>query len=53
MSPYPAFGFVTPRNMGLLVDLYELVMADSYLRQGMNQPATFDLFIRQDRKSVV
>ncbi len=47
MSPYPAFGFVTPRNMGLLVDLYELVMADSYLRQGMNQPATFDLFIRQ------
>lgn len=47
MSPYPSFGFVTPRNMGLLVDLYELVMADSYLRQGMNQPATFDLFIRQ------
>jgi nicotinate phosphoribosyltransferase len=47
VSPYPSFGFVTPRNMGLLVDLYELVMADSYLRQGMNQPATFDLFIRQ------
>lgn len=46
MKPYPSFGFVTPRNMGLLVDQYELVMADSYLRQGMNDPATFDLFIR-------
>jgi len=32
--------------MGLLVDLYELVMADSYLREGMNEPATFDLFVR-------
>ncbi len=45
--PYPAFGFVTPRNMALLVDLYELVMMDSYLRQEMNRPATFDLFIRE------
>src|SRR5438046_2622235 len=43
---YPSFGFVTPQNMGLLTDLYELVMADSYLRHGMNEPATFDLFIR-------
>ncbi len=43
---YPSFGFVTPDNMGLLVDLYELVMVDSYLRHGMNEPATFDLFIR-------
>lgn len=43
---YPSFGFVGPANMGLLVDLYELVMADSYLRQGMNERATFDLFIR-------
>lgn len=46
MKPYPSFGFVTPRTMGLLVDLYELVMADSYLREGMNETATFDLFIR-------
>jgi len=45
-EPYPSFGFVTPQNMGLLTDLYELVMADSYLRHGMNAPATFDLFIR-------
>src|SRR5438093_10639594 len=43
---YPSFGFVTPQNMGLLTDLYELVMAHSYLRHGMNAPATFDLFIR-------
>ena len=43
---YPSFGFVTPGNMGLLVDQYELVMADSYLREGMNQRATFDLFVR-------
>ncbi|HXF83550.1 MAG TPA: nicotinate phosphoribosyltransferase [bacterium] len=43
---YPSFGFVSPQNMALLVDLYELVMADSYLRAGMNQRATFDLFIR-------
>lgn len=43
---YPKFGFVTPDNMGLLTDLYELVMADSYHRHGMNEPATFDLFIR-------
>jgi nicotinate phosphoribosyltransferase len=47
MKPYPSFGFVTPRNMALLVDQYELVMADSYLRQELNQTATFDLFIRQ------
>ncbi len=45
-EPYPSFGFVTPQNMGLMTDLYELVMIDSYLRQGLNEPATFDLFIR-------
>jgi nicotinate phosphoribosyltransferase len=45
-EPYPSFGFVTPQSMGLLTDLYELVMVDSYLRHDMNEPATFDLFIR-------
>lgn len=45
-APYPAFGFVGPDNLGLLVDLYELVMADAYLREGMNDEATFDLFVR-------
>ncbi len=45
--PYPSFGFVTPRNMSLLVDLYELVMMESYRRQEMNRSATFDLFVRE------
>lgn len=31
----------------LLVDLYELTMAASYHAEGMNQPATFDLFFRE------
>jgi len=43
---YPTFGFVSPGSMGLLTDLYELTMADSYLRQDMNEPATFDVFVR-------
>ena len=40
------------RDTGLFTDLYELTMAASYLREGMNEPATFSLFIRnypQDR----
>ena len=45
-AAYPSFGFVGPNNVGLLVDLYELVMADAYLREGMNDEATFDLFVR-------
>ena len=47
MAAYPSFGFVTPQNMGLLTDLYELTMADSYFRQGMNDEATFDVFVRE------
>ena len=31
----------------LLTDLYELNMAASYLRRGMNAPATFSLFVRR------
>lgn len=31
---------------GLLTDLYELNMAASYLRRGMDSPATFSLFVR-------
>ncbi len=31
---------------GLLTDLYELNMATSYLRRGMNHPATFSLYVR-------
>jgi nicotinate phosphoribosyltransferase len=42
----PGFGYVTPANVALLTDLYELAMADSYLRHGMNDRATFALFVR-------
>ncbi|MDQ7840375.1 MAG: nicotinate phosphoribosyltransferase [bacterium] len=42
----PGFGYVTPDNIALLVDLYELAMADSYLRNDMNGRATFALFVR-------
>jgi nicotinate phosphoribosyltransferase len=40
------FGWVTNQNMAMLTDLYELTMADSYFRQGRNDWATFDLFVR-------
>jgi nicotinate phosphoribosyltransferase len=39
-------GWVTDDNMALLTDLYELTMADSYLRGKRNEEATFDLFVR-------
>lgn len=42
----PGFGYVTPANVALLLDLYELAMADSYFRHGMNDRATFALFVR-------
>ncbi|MGB9668256.1 MAG: nicotinate phosphoribosyltransferase [Thermosulfidibacteraceae bacterium] len=41
------FGFLTPENMALLTDLYELTMADSYYRAGINDFTTFDLFVRE------
>ncbi|MGH2705863.1 MAG: nicotinate phosphoribosyltransferase [Actinomycetota bacterium] len=31
----------------LLIDLYELTMSASYFAEGMNHPATFDLFVRE------
>ncbi len=40
----------------LIADIYELTMADSYLREGMSSEATFSLFIRdypQDRSYFV
>ncbi len=39
-------GYVTPSNVALLTDLYELTMSDSYFRHGMNERATFALFVR-------
>ena len=46
MSRAPLLGWVDGDNMALLVDLYELTMADSYYRRGKNQETTFDLFVR-------
>ena len=37
---------ITRADMGLFTDLYELTMAQTYYRQGMLAPATFDLFFR-------
>jgi len=42
----PIGGWVNDENMSLLVDLYELTMADSYLRRGKNETTTFELFVR-------
>ncbi|HEX2051087.1 MAG TPA: nicotinate phosphoribosyltransferase [Actinomycetota bacterium] len=39
--------WVDDRNAALLTDLYELTMAASYHAHGMNEPATFDLFVRK------
>ena len=42
----PASSFVTEQTMALLTDLYELTMAQSYLRGKRNELSTFDLFVR-------
>ncbi|MCI0571041.1 MAG: nicotinate phosphoribosyltransferase [Myxococcaceae bacterium] len=39
--------WVNGANAGLLVDLYELTMADAYLGERFNPSATFDLFVRR------
>lgn len=39
--------WVDDDNAALLVDLYELTMAQAYWRQGMSEDAVFSLFIRQ------
>jgi nicotinate phosphoribosyltransferase len=40
-------GLLTPAETSLLTDQYELAMAASYLRRGMNEPAIFELFARK------
>ncbi len=40
-------GLLTPAQAALLVDQYELTMSASYLRRGLDQPATFELFARK------
>lgn len=42
-----ASGPVVLKDVALFTDLYELTMAASYLREGMNQEATFSLFVRR------
>jgi nicotinate phosphoribosyltransferase len=39
-------GLLTPAQTSLLTDQYELAMASSYLRRGMNDAAVFELFVR-------
>ncbi len=40
-------GFVTPSNLGLLTDLYELTMAAAYLKHGITEDCTFEIFCRR------
>ena len=44
--PQPADDFFSRVNSGLLLDLYELNMAQSYLKEGMEKQAVFDITIR-------
>jgi nicotinate phosphoribosyltransferase len=39
-------GLLSPAETSLLTDQYELTMAASYLARGMNELATFELFVR-------
>ena len=39
--------WVSAANVALLTDLYELTMAASYYSRGMNDEASFDLFVRE------
>lgn len=47
--PKGAFGSgpLVTHSSALFTDLYELTMAASYLREGMNDTATFSLFVRR------
>jgi nicotinate phosphoribosyltransferase len=40
-------GLLSPAEVSLLIDLYELTMSASYLRRGINDPAVFELFVRR------
>ncbi len=44
------FGFVNKSNMCLLTDLYELTMAQVYLKDNMTKTAVFDFYIRPTEK---
>jgi nicotinate phosphoribosyltransferase len=38
---------VNPLSSPLVTDYYQLVMLESYLRQGMTEIAVFELFVRK------
>ncbi|MEM3400144.1 MAG: nicotinate phosphoribosyltransferase [Candidatus Micrarchaeia archaeon] len=38
--------FVTPQNMALLTDLYQLTMCNAYFTNNRNEEAAYDLFVR-------
>jgi nicotinate phosphoribosyltransferase len=40
-------GLLTAAQTSLLIDQYELAMAASYLERGLNQPAIFEMFVRE------
>ncbi len=44
------FGFVNNNNMSILVDLYELTMAQVYFNEKHNKTAVFDFFVRPTKK---
>jgi nicotinate phosphoribosyltransferase len=49
-SPAPGTddpGLLSPSQVSLLIDLYELTMSASYLKQGLNNAAIFELFARR------
>lgn len=39
--------WITAETAPLLIDLYELTMAETYLRGQLDHPATFELFVRE------
>ena len=45
-TPVSSMGQDNLQDLGLLTDLYELTMAQTYLERGMGDPATFSLIIR-------
>ena len=40
-------GLLSAAQTSLMIDQYELAMAASYLKRGMNEPAIFELFVRE------
>ncbi|MGA9401073.1 nicotinate phosphoribosyltransferase [Haladaptatus sp.] len=46
-QPAERFGYITPENLGLFTDLYELTMLQGYHAADHNPRATFSLFFRK------